>query len=510
MNIDDVSVHEEIVQLRAQVAALEELLEVYEQETLEKSNRLEKALQELAYSDDALRVLKSILASMGSGVVVVDEIGKFLFINPAATEVLGFQADHILLHDWTIAQDFYLPGATVPLAIEEFPLMRAMNGETVDTTELYVHLPKQGDGIWLSITARSLRDDEGNLRGAVAVFHNITHIKHTEAALRQSEAQSREQAAKLEQAFNELRQTQAQLVQTEKMSSLGQLVAGVAHEINNPVNFIYGNIKPAQYYIADLLNLLQLYQQVYPNPAPIIQAEIANIDLEFLKQDLPNLLRSLQMGADRIRQIVLSLRNFSRLDEAEKKPVDIHEGLENTLLILRNRLKSKTNGPEIQVVKHYGNLPLIECYAGQLNQVFMNIVSNAIEALEEAAGAVCELPEQNSFAEANSQPTIWIRTEQSADDRAVIRIRNNGPAISPEVVARLFDPFFTTKPVGQGTGLGLYISYQIITDKHGGLLKCLSQPGQGVEFWIEIPIHPPSSSSNKSHQPLVKTSAIGE
>ena len=526
MSADNVSLTEEVAQLKAQVAALEELLEVYEQETLEKSNRLEKTLQELAYSDDALRVLKSILASMGNGVVVVDETGKFLFINPAATEVLGFQADHILLHDWTHVQNFYRPGDSTPLAIENFPLVRAMQGEAVDTTELYVHLPEQTDGTWLSITARSLRDDEGNLRGAVAVFHNITHIKHTEAALRESEAQSREQAAKLEQALNELRKTQAQLVHTEKMSSLGQLVAGVAHEINNPINFIYGNINPAQHYIADLLNLLQLYQQVYPNPAPMIQAEITKIDLDFVKQDLPQLLRSLQMGADRIRQIVLSLRNFSRLDEAEMKEVDIHEGIDNTLLILQNRLKGNAKCPEIQLIKQYGDLPLVECYAGQLNQVFMNILSNAIDALEEhqsqrAKGdsqksgfALINLNskrtrKQQSSSELNVQPTIWIQTNLIAGDHALIRIRNNGPSIPPEVISRLFDPFFTTKPVGQGTGLGLYISYQIITDKHGGILKCISQPNQGVEFWIEIPIHH-YSLQPKSHQQLVQTSAIGE
>ncbi len=518
LGMNDVSLTEEVTQLKAQVAALEELLEVYERETLEKSNRLENALQELQYSDDALRVLQSILASMGSGVVVVDESGQLVFINPAATEFLGIQSGHRQLHDWTHAQAFYRPGESTPLAIDDFPLVRAMCGESVDTTELYVHLPEQAEGIWLSVTARSLRDDEGNLHGAVAVFHNITHIKHTKAALRQSELQSRKQATQLEQALNELRQTQAQLVQTEKMSSLGHLVAGVAHEINNPINFIYGNINPAQQYITDLLDLIQLYQQVYPNPAPIIQAEITRIDLEFVKQDLPQLLRSLQMGTNRIRQIVLSLRNFSRLDESAMKAVNIHEGIDNTLLILQNRLKAKSNCPEIRLVKQYGDLPLVECYAGQLNQVFMNILSNAIDALEEAwqqqgttrwqesdthrqtaeVGSQQTIDNWKTAVQSDFKPTIWIQTECTPSDRALVRIRNNGPSIPPNVLARLFDPFFTTKPVGKGTGLGLYISYQIITETHAGVLKCISQPNQGVEFWIEIPIRSPfhESSSN--------------
>jgi len=485
--VNQLAQQEEIAQLRAQVSALEELLAVYEQETLEKSSRLEKALQELVHSEKALQVLKSILASMGDGVVVVDETGTLVLVNSSAVEVLGIQADHALLQDWVKAQTFYDEESNTLLTVDMFPLTRAMRGENIDNLEIY-YCPT-GEKIWFSVTARSLIDDQGVMRGAVAVFHDITASKHAEVALRTSEAHSRKQAEKLKQAFNELRHTQAQLIQTEKMSSLGQLVAGIAHEINNPVNFIYGNLRPAQDYITDVLQLLNLYQQHYPQPAPAIQSEIQAIDLEFIQEDLPKLLKSLHMGADRIRQIVLSLRNFSRLDEADMKPVNIHDGIDNTLLILQNLLRHKSELREIRVVKHYDNLPEVECYAGQLNQVFMNILSNAIDALEELRHPPSLREKSTEQLQPEIEPTIWIETELVEGDRILIRMRNNGPSIKHACIARLFDPFFTTKPVGQGTGLGLYISYQIITEKHQGTLQCFSEPGQGVEFQIMIPVH---------------------
>jgi signal transduction histidine kinase len=266
------------------------------------------------------------------------------------------------------------------------------------------------------------------------------------------------------------------------MSSLGQLVAGVAHEINNPVNFIYGNLAPAHDYIQDLLNLISLYQEHYPQPIAEIADETEAIDLEFLREDLPKLLSSMQMGAERIRQIVLSLRNFSRLDEAEVKAVNIHEGIDSTLIILENRLKAKPEHPAIAIIKEYGNLPLVECYAGQLNQVFMNILTNAIDALEEQN-------KQRSFQELLVSPSeIWISTHLSSNNRVVIKISDNGPGMSLAVKQHIFNPFFTTKPVGKGTGMGMSISYQIITENHGGTLACLSSPGQGTEFIIEIPL----------------------
>ena len=301
--------------------------------------------------------------------------------------------------------------------------------------------------------------------------------------LRQSEARAREQAQDLQQSLQELKKTQAQLIQTAKMSSLGQLVAGIAHEINNPANFIYGNISYVSDYIQNLLHLLHLYQQQYTPPCSEIQTEIEAIDLEFLIADLPHILVSMKGGVDRIHKIVLSLRNFSRLDEANIKSVDIHEGLKSSLLILNNRLQATTARPEIQVIEEYSNLPLVECYAGELNQVFINILSNAIDALN-------EYNKQRSLDDIFArQLAMTIRTVLLEENsRIVIQIRDNGRGMTADVKERIYEPFFTTKPVGEGTGLGLYISYQIIVEKHGGALKCFSEEGQGAEFWIEIPI----------------------
>ncbi|MBD1850030.1 PAS domain S-box protein [Cyanobacteria bacterium FACHB-502] len=306
--------------------------------------------------------------------------------------------------------------------------------------------------------------------------------QYAEMALRQSEVELREKAQQLEQALHELQHTQAQLVQTEKMSSLGQLVAGVAHEINNPVNFIYGNLAHVGGYAYDLLNLLDLYHQYYPVPVPAIAAEAEKIDLAFLKVDLPKLLTSMKVGADRIQKIVLALRTFSRMDEAEVKAVNIHEGIDSTLMILQSRLKETAGHWGIQVVKAYGNLPLIECYAGQLNQVFMNILSNAIDALDEFNSTRSPQEIQNHPA------AITIKTQQIHSHRIQIRIADNGIGMSEQVQQRLFEPFFTTKPIGKGTGLGLSISYQVVVDKHGGLLTCHSALDQGTEFVIELPL----------------------
>ncbi|MBF2068054.1 MAG: PAS domain-containing sensor histidine kinase [Calothrix sp. C42_A2020_038] len=301
------------------------------------------------------------------------------------------------------------------------------------------------------------------------------------AERQQAETQLRQQTRQLEETLQELQRTHSQLVQQEKMSSLGQLVAGVAHEINNPVNFIHGNLAYVEQYTQNLLDFIQ-YQQNFPDDVAGIQAQAEELELEFLQEDLSKILRSMKIGTQRIREIVLSLRNFSRMDEAEFKAVDIHEGIDSTLLILQHRLKATTQRPEIQVVKDYSVLPLVECYAGQLNQVFMNILANAIDALEEAD--IKRLSEN-----IKSEPhQISISTSVIDTKWVEITITDNGLGMPDNIRKRIFDPFFTTKPVGKGTGMGMSISYQIITDKHNGNIECFSTSGVGTKFIIQIPI----------------------
>jgi signal transduction histidine kinase len=286
----------------------------------------------------------------------------------------------------------------------------------------------------------------------------------------------------LTETLDQLRQSQSQLIQTEKMSGLGQLVAGIAHEVNNPVNFIYGNLQHLSQYTQELLELLQAYQDHYPTPAPAVQALSDKIEIDFLTEDLQKLIQSMKMGTERIRQLVLSLRNFSRLDESHFKPADIHEGLDSTLLILQHRLQEKTETADIEIIKDYSQLPLIEGYPGQLNQVFMNLLANAIDALAEAAvhRKQTDLPIKPS--------SIWISTHQKDTQWVQIIIADNGPGMPESVAAKIFDPFFTTKPTGKGTGLGLSISYQIVTERHHGRLLVDTTPGEGTKFIVEIPI----------------------
>jgi two-component system NtrC family sensor kinase len=310
----------------------------------------------------------------------------------------------------------------------------------------------------------------------------IAQRKQIEVTLRDSEARERDKSQQLEQAIENLKRTQTQLIQTEKISSLGQLVAGVAHEINNPVGFIHGNLIHVQYYADSLLNLVHLYQKHYPNPIGEIEKQAENIDLDFLQYDLPKILSSMRIGTDRIRQIVLSLRKFSRMDESEFKEVDIHEGIDSTLLILQHRLQARLEHPEIKVIIDYGDLPLVECYAGQLNQVFMNILANAIDALE-------EINTQRVAGSIEKHPCcITICTSVVDSQWVKIAIADNGNGIPESIQTQIFNPFFTTKPVGKGTGMGMAISYQIITEKHGGTLRCFSTPEKGTEFEICIPV----------------------
>ena len=323
-------------------------------------------------------------------------------------------------------------------------------------------------------------------------FHQLLLANSQIHVLTLNRLQKETEKARIAKAdFRDLQHNYSRLLQNDKMIALGQLVAGIAHEINNPMNFIYGNLNYAVEYVQDILYILENYKQELSYADAISEAKAKGIEIEFILEDLPKLLSSMKVGATRVNEIVLSLRNFSRLDQAEIKFVDIHEGIENTLIILKHSLKARPERVEIELIKEYDKLPLIKCYAGQLNQVFMNILANAIDALSES---------DNLILKTRKNLQIRIRTEITNDHYVVVRIADNGSGISEEVQKRLFDPFFTTKAVGKGTGLGLglSISYQIVVEKHGGELYCISTPGEGSEFIIKIPVV--SNHSDKIQQ----------
>jgi two-component system NtrC family sensor kinase len=486
---------------------------------------------------------RNVIDKNADAIVICDGKGRVRFANPSAECLFNYSAAELF------SQELFGTLVVERQASEmNTDLIRGIGATAAsDMRVVQAHVDvRRAGGDSAVAEMRIVETEWEGERAFLASLRDITERMRALVALRQSEARLREQTQQLEKTLGELRQTQAQLVQSEKMSALGQLVAGVAHEINNPVNFITGNLCHASHYTADLLGLLELYQKHYPEPVKEISDRMEELDFDFLVEDLPKLLDSMKVGAERIRQIVVSLRTFSRLDQASMKRVDIHEGLESTLLLLQNRLKAKPGHREIQVVKEYGQLPLVECYAGDLNQVFMNILTNAIDVLEmghRASGmghgneensqcpvpsAQCPLPPQSPM------PTIRIRTEvgngalgmghrgeeQSPVSNAQrpvpsaqfirILIADSGPGIAPSVKARLFDPFFTTKPVGAGTGLGLFVCYQIIVEKHGGVLRCVSEPGQGAEFAIEIPIRPGNAKNrDKSrHGPQLDSRAV--
>jgi len=469
-------------------------------------------------------------------IMMLDPEGRVISWNTGAEHIKYYQASEILGQHVSC---FYSKEDIQNGKPEQGLKIAALQGRFEDEG---LRIRKDGSKFWANVVTTALRTEDGKLRGFARVTRDITELKlaqealqkahdelerrveertaeltatnqllkqeiaehqRTEIALRQSKGRLKKQAKQLEEEkqhatslLQELQQTQAQLIQTEKMSSLGQLVAGVAHEINNPISFIYGNIDYANCYIKDLMHLVKLYATHYPDPVGKIQTQMDAIDFDFLMTDLPKLLTSMKVGATRIRQIVSSLQNFLRSEQTEMKEADIHEGIESTLLILQNRLKPTPEHPEIIVHKDYGTLPPVECFAGQLNQVFMNLLTNAIDVLEVSAIAQ-DIPRcitiSTGVREIRSDYTRGSMIEETP--HVVIRITDNGPGMSEEVCRRLFDPFFTTKPVGRGTGLGLAISYQIVVEKHGGQLICISELGKGSEFCITIPMRQSKSSS---------------
>lgn len=442
------------------------------QEWLEEKRLLEQEITQLRQQVQSTKTaFRNIIEKNADAIIIVDTQGKIRFVNPTAEFLFNSAAEELISRDLFGELVRERPGQMNTGTIKTV-------SNTQDTrvvqTQVDVNRPDKEAAI---AEIRIVETEwEGKL-AFLATLRDITEREKAEIALRLREVELRSKTQELEQTLGELKKTQAQLVQTEKMSSLGQLVAGIAHEINNPINFISGNIVHTNHYATDLLSLLSLYEKHYPNPAWEIQQLREEVDINFLVVDFPKLLDSMKVGAERIQKIVLSLRNFSRHDQAEIKKVNIHEGIDNTLMILQHRLQARAKG-EIEVVKEYSQLPQIECCAGELNQVFINIISNAIDALQN-----------------EPQPQIKISTELKQNSLSskqppsvVIRISDNGNGIPLEDQTQLFDPFFTTKPVGSGTGLGLSICYQIIVERHNGILKCHSQPGQGAEFLIEIPV----------------------
>ncbi len=416
-------------------------------------------------------------APIGINLVNLDD-HKLVRVNKTYCEMLGYTAAELLGKTFIEIghPEDYQKNLQVAAAL--------YRGEIPNYQIEVRQISATGQIVWVNVTATVIRDGEGKPIYNLGMIENITNRKISEAALQASEAQLKKQAAQLQEAYEQLQHAQIQLVQSEKMSSLGQMVAGIAHEINNPATFIHGNISHTHHYFHDLIELLNLYQHCYPSPVPQIAEKVKEVELDFLKEDLPKMLDSMKVGVERISKIVLSLRNFSRLDESEMKLADIHEGIDSTLLMVQHRLNSNNEKNTIEIIKEYGKLSKFYCCAGQLNQVFLNIINNAIDALENQ----------------KSPRTIVIRTlikkaelkshsqsQLGECDRIVICIADSGPGMTEDVRKRLFDPFFTTKPVGSGTGLGLSISHQIVVEKHRGSLRCICAPGQGAEFWIELP-----------------------
>lgn len=443
------------------------------------------------------------------GIYMLDERGTVISWNPGAEKISGWQAEETIRKVFTLL----FPKEQIEQEKPEELIKIAAKTDRAEYENWCIR--RDGSRFWGHLVMTAVKDANGKIMGFATVMqdktvqHKIEEALHdtyeemeqkieertavlkesndklleeirvrkrTELYLKQSKASLKHQAHQLQETIRALQQTQAQLVHNEKMLSLGQLVAGIAHEINNPVNFIHGNISYIRSYVDDLIEVIQAYQKQYSDPTPQIQEILEDIDIEFIQSDVPNIMSSMNAGTQRIIKIVESLRNFARHDEAHIKRVDIHEGIESTLVILSHQL-IMGNTHEIRIIKEYQDIPMVECYASHINQTLMHIFQNAIDALSEKFQTIQEY----------SYPTIWVCTE-ARKNSIVIKIKDNGAGMSAEVCQRVFDPFFTTKPIGQGTGLGLSTSYKIIVEQHRGQLTCVSTPGEGTKLTIEIPI----------------------
>ena len=453
--------------LEARNVELQQLTEKLEQRVAERTQELSASIDTLKQTQHLLRL---VFDTVPQWVAWKDINSVYQGCNQSFAQAVGLSSP-----DEIIGKNDY----DLPLSQEEADSYRNCDRRIMDSGQAELHIierSRKADGqqIWLDTNKMPLRDTKDQVFGILFITEDITERQQAQDLLKQ-------QKQNLEQTLEELQRTQMQLVQNEKMSALGNLVAGVAHEINNPIGFISGNIKPAFDYIQDVFGLIDIYQQEYRNPSDAIQKEMEAIDLEYIREDLPKLIDSMQLGVERICNISTSLRTFSRADKDYKVPFNIHDGIDSTILILRHRLKANDSHPAIEIVTKYANIPAINCFPGQLNQVFMNILANAIDALEESNHG-------RDFAEIAANPNrITIQTNVEGNS-VKIAIADNGKGMSSDVKAKIFDHLFTTKAVGKGTGLGLAIARQIVVEKHGGAIEVKSTLSKGTEFILILPV----------------------
>lgn len=468
--------------LQAQVTRLEQTLCVLqsEMETLRR-DRTQEAIQRQQVEHQltaSQQLLQLVMDTLPEAIFWKDENSAYLGCNQSFAQDAGLESPQDIIGK----TDYEMPWQPEEASFYRECDRRVMASNKAELGIVEPQLQDDGKHAWLETNKVPLHNTQGEVIGILGTYQDITDRKQSSIELEALNQKLEQQASELTAAMEQLKQSQLQLIQQEKMSALGNLMAGIAHEINNPIGFLSGNLKPAQTYVEDLMGLIDLYQQALPQPNSDIEEEIEAIDLAYLREDLPKLFRSMEQGIQRIRKISTSLRTFSRADKEYKVPFDLIEGLEGTILILKHRLKANDHRPAIEVVTNYQEIPPVVCFPGQLNQVFMNLMANAIDAIEEAS-------EGKTFAEIQQQPNrIDITIYLSADQQLVaVGIRDNGIGMEDETKQRVFENLFTTKAVGQGTGLGLAIAHQIIVEKHSGTIDIQSELGKGTEFIIRIP-----------------------